>query len=165
MVQPVQTKPRRSPPPHLSREMGKLLAALASKSGAMDPRLAADWHEIAGGEIARLCRPVRLKSAGRARSLEVAVANGAAAMQLQYRQAELIERVNRVLGKGTVTRLLIRQTGAAGAKAQKGPSYSRPVMPPQEKALPAAPPSQGLQDALSRMRGLIAARDNARGDS
>jgi len=124
----------------------------------MDPRLAADWHDIAGSEIARLCRPVRLKSAGRARSLEVAVANGAAAMQLQYRQSELIERVNRVLGKGTVTRLLIRQTGAAGAKAQKGPSYSRPVMPPQEKAVPLAPPSQGLQDALSRMRGLIEAR-------
>lgn len=151
--------------------MGRLLAALASKSGAMDPRLAADWHEIAGGEIARLCRPVRLKSAGRARSLEVAVANGSAAMQLQYRQAELIERVNRVLGKGTVTRLLIRQTGAAGTKASSGPTYSRPFMPPslapRDRTVPAAAPSEGLQDALSRMRALIAARedDTGRGNS
>ena len=157
MANDFTTKPARSGPPPLSRQVSRLMATLAERSGAMDPQLAADWPDIAGPQLARLCRPVRLKKAGRARTLEVAAANGAAAMQLQYRQRELLERVNRLLGKGTVTRITIRQTGAGGAGRQQGPVYSRPVMPDStDDGIPMArAPDQSLDAALARMRGLI----------
>lgn len=157
MARNFTTKPVRSGPPPLSREVSRLMATLAERSGAMDPRLAADWPDIAGPQLSKLCRPVRLKKSGRARTLEVAAANGAAAMQLQYRQKELLERVNRLLGKGMVTRILIRQTGAAGTARNKGPVYSRPVMPDQaDDGIPAARrEDQGLDAALERLRGLL----------
>lgn len=157
MAHDFTTKPARSGPPPLSRQVSKLMATLAERSGAMDPRLAADWPDIAGPQLSKQCRPVRLKKNGRARTLEIAAANGAAAMQLQYRQKELLEQVNRLLGKGAVTRIAIRQTGAAGTARKAGPVYSRPVMPDRpDDGIPAArTEDQGLDAALERLRGLL----------
>lgn len=145
----------------MSREMGRLIADLARRSGAMDPRLIEHWPDIAGENLTRMCRPLRLRTHGRAKSLEVAVPNGAAAMQVQFRQKELIDRVNRVLGKGTVTRLLIRQTGAAGLAAAQKPAYSQPVMPVDAetpKPMTAGPVPETVGASLERLRRLIATR-------
>ncbi|GEM_PF-2746758 len=124
----IKTRPRRQPPPRLSRSMMALLAGLAKKSGAIDPRLIENWAEIVGEETARMCRPIRLKTQGRAKTLEIAVSNGPSAMAVQFRQQDILARVNQWLGRNAITRLTIRQTGAIGL----GPTALPPLKPAQK---------------------------------
>lgn len=133
-----------------------MLAALAKKSGAMDPQLAGNWPEIVGHDIAQLCRPVRFRAQGKAKALEVAVANGAAAMQLQFKQQILLQKINAYLGRNAVARILIKQTGKSGLAAKsKAPQWSKPEItdapPPQQRD--AAKPD--LAHALARMKSLM----------
>ena len=153
MQGPIKTKPPRSGAPHLSREMSRLLAQLAKKSGAMDPRLAANWEEIVGPDLARLCRPLQTKTHGRAKSLEVAVANGAAGMQLNYKLGILQQKVNAYLGPNAIARVTIRQTGKAGL-AQKS-AYSEIAAPVAETQDAATNNVHDLSIALTRMRQLL----------
>ncbi len=138
------------------------MAALAKKTGALDPRLAGDWAEIVGPDLAKICRPVQMRSHGRAKSLEVAVANGAAAMQVQYRQDFIIQKVNTKLGHNRISRLTIRQTGATALKPRKS-AYSRPAQPPMPAHMKkkSVTPGEELETALSTMRKLLD-RDKSR---
>ncbi len=159
MQGPVKTKPPRSGPPHLSRSFAKLMARLATKSGAMDPRLAGNWEEIVGPDLAKLCRPVQTRPVGRARALEVAVANGAAAMQVQYKQDFLLQKINAFLGRNNISRIMIRQTGKAGLRSGRS-GYSKVEHVDDEDAF--APergvPSEELTSALDRMKSLLGAK-------
>lgn len=121
MQPPVKTRPRRPGPPPASRAITKLVASLALKTNALDPRIVEDWREIVGPDLARLCQPVRLKAHGKAKVLEVAVPNGAAAMKVQFKQKFILDGINRLLGRGRVTKLIIRQTGkGAGTTGAPG---------------------------------------------
>ena len=153
MQGPIKTKPPRSGAPHLSREMSRLLAKLAKKSGALDPRLAANWDEIVGPDLAKLCRPLQTKAHGRAKSLEVAVANGAAGMQLQYRLETLRQKVNAYLGPGAIARVTIRQTGKNGLAKRSAYSEIAPQVT-RDSVDPATDPDN-LNAALKRMKTLL----------
>ncbi len=157
---PIRTKPPRSGPPPLNKGLTKLMAELAKKSGAMDPRLAGNWEEIVGTEMAKLCRPVQTRSVGRARALEVAVANGAAAMQVQFRQDYLLQKLNTFFGKNYITRIQIRQTGKAGLRKPAKPAYSQPEIRPQNVDTFSAPKTsaEALITALERLKAQIDAR-------
>lgn len=66
------------------------------------------WSEIVGHRLAPLCRPSRFVAPPRARSggtLQLQVASGAVALQLQHRAPLLIERINGCLGFPAVARL------------------------------------------------------------
>lgn len=161
----LKTRPARSGPPPLSRALGKVVATLAKKSNALDPRLAANWAEIAGPDLARFTRPVRLKPNGRSRSLELAVPNGAAAMQVQFKQQFILDKVNIVLGRNAVTKIIIRQTGGAvpadtmpSPYSVPAPSASTSLPAPMNPPIPiASAPSgkQALAAALERLQNLI----------
>lgn len=156
MQGPIKTKPPRSGPPPLNKELAKLMAMLAKKSGAMDPRLSGNWEEIVGPELSILCRPLQMKKAGRAKALEIAVANGAAATQMQFKQNILIQKVNLFLGRNEVTKILIRQTGKACLRKPKKPAYSRPeIIEKPDDLMPLASDKPDLTSALDRMRNLI----------
>jgi len=75
----------------------------------MEPSLAARWQEIVGPEIAKICWPSRLLPDGQHHSLELIARNGAAATKLNYEAPAILNAVARILGPGTVSRLLIRQ--------------------------------------------------------
>ena len=158
MQAPFNTRPARRAAPPVSREISKLLAGLAKKSGAMDPQLAGNWAEIAGPEIAALCRPVRLRSHGKAKALEVAAANGAAAMQLQFKQQLLLQKINAYLGRNAVARILIRQTGKSSlAPNPAAPQWSKPEVTEAPADRPVVPPKD-LAGALARMQDLMKAK-------
>ncbi len=152
----IKTRPRRQPPPRLSRSMMALLAGLAKKSGAIDPRLIENWAQIVGEETARMCRPIRLKAQGRAKTLEIAVSNGPSAMAVQFRQQDILARVNQWLGRNAITRLTIRQTGALRA----GPAMPAPLKPAQkpletpQKNMDSASGSP-LEEALNRLKNNV----------
>lgn len=156
----IRTKPVRSGPPHFSRAMGKIVADLAKKTNALDPRLAASWAEIAGPDLARICRPVQLKTHGRAQALELAVPNGAAAMQVQFKQKFILDKVNIVLGHKRVTRLVIRQTGKNALETKQKNPWSQPEadMSPHVQPLPSPDLNSGklaLASALDRLQNLV----------
>ncbi len=160
MQGPIRTKPPRSGPPPLNKGLTKLMAELAKKSGAMDPRLAGNWEEIVGPEMAKLCHPIQTRAVGRARALEVAVANGAAAMQVQFRQDFLLQKLNAFLGKNFISRIQIRQTGKAGLRRPARPAYSQPetrISKVEHQPLPQTP-SDALNSALERLKAQIDAK-------
>lgn len=137
---------------------------LAARFGSGPEALGARWADIVGQETARVTEPVKLRR-GRGEEggvLEVRV-SGAAAVIIQHRVGEIIDRVNLFLGAGAVDRLRLVQ----------GPLTRRPPGP--RARLKAAPldaaaeasllemfsawPEDRLRGALSRLgRGVLARR-------
>jgi len=82
--------------------LGSELARILRRSGWAErlaaAQLIAHWHDIVGPELVAHCEPVRL--AGRV--LVVRAATPMWATQLRYLIAQLTERVEAVLGPGTV---------------------------------------------------------------
>lgn len=88
------------------------------------------WREIVGGRLAAVCRPSGLvgdRRAGGARTLQLQVASGAVALQLQHQAPLLIDRINTCLGYPAVTRLKLIHAPLV------------PVAPTGNAPLPAAP--------------------------
>lgn len=112
----VKTRAARRPAPQLSRYTAAVFSLLAKKTRFADPALADHWPTIVGKEIAKICRPGRLTGGRTARTLEIIVANGAAAAQTQFQAGEIIDRVNRLLGPDTIARVSIRQSGGTHQK-------------------------------------------------
>jgi hypothetical protein len=126
----------------------------------MDPELAAKWPEIVGPDLAKICRPVRIRQIGRARTLEVSVTSGAFAMQLQFKQDLLRQKVNTYLGKNSISRISIRQSGQSTPVKKATPlkpAYSQVIVPPEPATIPEADATAGLPEALSRMKALLQA--------
>ncbi|MBB4658611.1 hypothetical protein GGQ59_001111 [Parvularcula dongshanensis] len=120
----------------------------------MDPSLAERWAEVAGVDLARLCRPLALKRQKNAVTLEVAVSSGAAAMRVQYAQNQLLARARTALREPRLTRLSIRQ---AGAQVAEGRNWaSRRVTAEAEAPSPAPRPARNPAEALERLRAAIA---------
>jgi hypothetical protein len=121
MAQHTGTPPRAGKPERRARGflragglIGTQMSTNAAKRGYAQARLRALWAEIAGPELAALCRPVRLASArGPAGGLLTLAVSGAHAPQVQMLLPVLRERVNAALGPGAVGR--IQLTHAAGA--------------------------------------------------
>ncbi|WP_428407835.1 DciA family protein [Hyphococcus sp.] len=119
------TRAARRAPPSIARASAEIFRELAKRTKYVDPAIAERWPQLAGEKLARLCRPGRLTGRGPGRSLELYVANGAAAAAVDMERDGLIARLNSYLGPGSVARLSVIQTGrpSAGAeKVEEGPS-------------------------------------------
>jgi hypothetical protein len=95
------------------------LGEAATKRGFAGAELLGRWPAIAGGDIARHTRPVRLQWAPRGEAtdpdkpppaavLHIRV-DGAFALELQYATEQLIERINAYLGWRCVGAIRMRQ--------------------------------------------------------
>lgn len=120
----------------------------------MDPRLATEWPAIAGPELARLCRPVRIIRRGKSQALELSVTSGAAAMRVQYAQEALLSRVRHQLGLPHLTRIVLRES--AGSRGWERRQMRPELHPdPGADAASAPCPPASLREALERMRQTI----------
>lgn len=145
----VRTRPVRSGAPKLSRSLGPHIARLAKATGAMDPRLAENWAEIAGPELASLCRPVRIVNRGRVQALEVSVKSGAAAMKLRYGQEALLGRVRQKLGLPKLSQIVFREGKETAPRWNSQRMAASKPAPEQPRT---TPKSEGLKSALEAMR-------------
>jgi len=98
-----------------TRAIGALLPGIAGetlgKRGFAEGTIFRQWRDIVGADIASDCLPEKLAfPAGRRSdgSLQV-IANGGAALELQHRSTQILDRVNAYLGYGAVAHLKIRQ--------------------------------------------------------
>lgn len=82
--------------------VGDAAAMIGDELGLADPRsfsrLSAAWAELAGDAIARHSRVRSVRNA----VLDVVVDGPAWATQLRYLEADLVERVSRLVGPGVV---------------------------------------------------------------
>jgi len=135
--------------------------------GAPLARLKAEWAAIVGADLARLSQPeailagrgarngaAGIQATGKALRLRVA---GAAALEIQHRAPQLVERVNAYFGHRLIDEIRLMQGGF--------------VAPPPPRKLPAPDPEQAariarrvaevkdpdLKAALARLGGSIAA--------
>lgn len=120
MANGYQTRAARRAPPTIGRAGARVFADLARKTRYAEPNLADNWATIAGEEIAALCRPGRILGERSGRTLEIAVASGAAAAEMQMRADELLARINRYLGPGGVARISIKQTQGGPREPERG---------------------------------------------
>ncbi|MEM7529281.1 MAG: DciA family protein [Pseudomonadota bacterium] len=93
------------------------LARAAEGKGFADAEVLLRWSEIMGAALAPLCRPVRLTH-GRGRDLTrtlIVEADGSAALEVEHRATQIIERVNACFGYRHVTRLRVTQVGQVAA--------------------------------------------------
>ena len=108
------------------------MRSVAARRGFLQARLQALWPEIAGAEMARLCRPAKLVSArgpaGGLLTLEVAPALGP---QVQMMLPQLRERIEAVLGPGSVGRIQL-------VPARQGFAEPPSTFVPAEAAAPPA---------------------------
>jgi hypothetical protein len=148
----------------------RLTAGLADKRGWTAARLIAHWPEIVGAELARRCLPERLVGQGRpARAgsetstaprrpaaLRIRIA-GAAALEIQHRETEIIERVNGYFGYRAIDRLqlvqgtlpaVVRRRPPAPLDASRTAAITNQVAPVRDDALRSA--LQRLGQAIAR---------------
>lgn len=129
-LSPTRAAPRRSETAGL-RPVAGLIPAITRKAfekhGFAAASLITDWAGIVGSQTARLTRPERLKwprpldtggdpddaaRSGRPGATLVLRVDPAAALEIQYRTAQLLERVNAYFGYRAVSDLRIVQAGS-----------------------------------------------------
>ncbi len=154
----------------LGKTLRPLVKPLLRKRPPLEASLLLDWQEAVGAELAGLCQPLRLRRERRAEvqvgSLEVACLSWAA-LELQHRAPQIIERVNAFLGVPAVQRLRIRQVAQLNQRPKPLPdSRAAPVerenrKTGQDKMSPPDLPNSGHEDldrALARLAGTFRSR-------
>ena len=139
------------------RAIGALVPALVkpafSKRAPATAQVVADWEIIVGPAIAAVSVPRKLFSG----TLAIAC-SGPLALELQHLAPQLIERINRHLGKIAVTRLRFIQDAPPLRAAPRPP---RPAAVAKARAAVAGLPAGDLRDALEALGRAVLAR---RGD-
>ena len=139
------------------RAIGALVPALVkpafSKRAPATAQVVADWEIIVGPAIAAVSVPRKLFSG----TLAIAC-SGPLALELQHLAPQLIERINRHLGKIAVTRLRFIQDAPPPRAAPRPP---RPAAVAKARAAVAGLPAGDLRDALEALGRAVLAR---RGD-
>ncbi len=131
--QPAEKQPE-APPPRRNRasEVGgdvTLAARTAfARAGFADPTLLLRWEEIAGAEVARIARPIKLNEGPSGGVLTLKAEPGAAVF-LQHESRALCGRINAYLGRVAVARLRFVQ-GPLLAPHPAPPLRPQPVDPP-----------------------------------
>jgi hypothetical protein len=144
------TRPVRRAAPKIGRASASVFSRLLKKTSYAEPGLCDHWPDIAGPDIAALCRPGRLTGRGPGRTLEIHAPSGAAAAQLQMQTEALLARVNRYLGPGAVARIAIVQSAGAALR-QTEQSQPAPPLSGDDTSLGTALSS--FRAAISRKNG------------
>jgi hypothetical protein len=157
--QPEAPPARRNRTEPVAREAVGMAAAAFARAGFTDPALVLRWDEIAGPEVARLARPVRL-SEGASGGVLTLKAEPAAALFLQHETRALCDRINAWLGRPAIARLRFVQ-GPLLARAERPRAKATVTEAPQSDPARRFDGQDGLKSALL---GLAGARIRRHGD-
>jgi predicted nucleic acid-binding Zn ribbon protein len=91
-------------PPRLADGLDRVLAGLGAPKATALAALYDRWSEVVGEQAAAHARPLAL----RAGTLVIGVDDAALATELRYRRAELVDRLDEVLGVGVVGGVEVR---------------------------------------------------------
>ena len=146
----------------LAQRLASGLAQRRGKSGVSIGRLRAEWSAIAGPDLARISRPEALLAArgrtGKALRLRVP---GAAALEVQHRSAQLVERVNAYFGHRTIDDIRLVQGTVAAPVASPAPPAPDAETVRHMSARASTVEDPDLRAALARLGASIASRRKA----
>jgi len=163
----VSDKEHRSGSTTLGKVMPKLRSAIGGKPSPILTLLGV-WPEIVGADLARQSRPEKLSGARSSSSnpgngtLQLRC-TGAAALELQHRSPEIIQRVNAFLGFTAVAKISLVQGPLPQTRAVSRPHLAVPVDAATRRSMAQAVDKVGspeLRAALARL-GEAIARDPA----
>lgn len=118
------------------------LRQAVEKRGFAIARLLTHWAEVAGPDIAPLCRPVKIgHSKGAMGGTLTLLTTGAAGPMLQMQLPALRERVNACYGYNAIARIALTQTAPMGFAEGQTPFDAAP------KRIPPAPTPQVVRAA------------------
>lgn len=144
---------------------GEVMAPLVEKHGLATAQIILRWRELAGPELARATRPLRIQWPRRSDTPDgsdlpprrlgatlVIACESALALDLQFAAPVLIERVNLLFGWQAVTRVSIRQ-----GPVDRKPAPAIPPIPPQAPLYMVSGLDSLEDDDLRRALGRLAA--------
>jgi len=136
----------------------KIAARALGRQGLGEAQLIAQWEAIMGAELARETLPVKLSfpAGGRRHGVLRLRVTPAAALSVQHREPQILERVNGFFGYGAVARLALQQ-GPLPAPPQRK-SEPRPLTPGESAGLTdrlAQLPDSSIKSALLRLGAAI----------
>ena len=121
-----------------ARASGLLQSRIRSASqsrGFAVSRVLTHWTEVAGTEIAAICRPVEVSYGRQGMGATLVVlTTGAQAPMLEMQKGAIMERVNAAYGYRAITRIRITQTAPTGFA--EGQARFRPKATPEPKMAP-----------------------------
>jgi hypothetical protein len=145
------------------------LRQAVEKRGFAVARLLTHWTEVAGPDIAPLCRPVKIgHSKGAMGGTLTLLTTGAAGPMLQMQMPALRERVNACYGYNAIARIILTQTATTGFAEGQTPFSTAPkrttqaLLPQVARAASAsAAPitNPDLRAALERLACNVLSRD------
>lgn len=138
----------KSPPPHspfrrergfepASRLLAERIRTAGESRGFAVARLLTQWPEIAGEDLARITRPVKISYGreGFGATLTL-LTTGAVAPMVEMRKEQLRERVNAVYGFSAIARIHLTQTASTGfAEGQAQFTHAPKAAPAPDPAL------------------------------
>lgn len=123
-----------------SRLLAERIRTAGESRGFAVARLLTQWPEIAGEELARITRPVKISYGreGLGATLTL-LTTGAVAPMVEMRKDQLRERVNGVYGYSAIARIHLTQTASTGfaegqaqfVHAAKAPAVADPAADPE----------------------------------
>ncbi|MGB3555747.1 MAG: DciA family protein [Jannaschia sp.] len=132
----------RKGPRRVSSLVDRDIKRLSERRGFSESRLLTHWAEIAGAEIAAICRPVKVGyPRGGFGAVLTLLTTGAQAQVLQMRLPVLEERVNACYGYRAISRIAITQTAPSGfaeGQADFAPAPRARPAPPDPAILASA---------------------------
>lgn len=170
----------KSPPPHspfrrergfepASRLLAERIRTAGESRGFAVARLLTQWPEIAGEELARITRPVKISYGreGFGATLTL-LTTGAVAPMVEMRKDHLRERVNAVYGYSAIARIHLTQTASTGfaegqaqfAHAPKAPAAPDPAIVAKATETAADIKDDGLRAALELLARNVLTRRN-----
>jgi hypothetical protein len=105
-----------------------LLDPAARRRGLAEAKLLTEWPTIVGPALAGRCQPIRLgNGTGRAGGVLVLHVAGAAALELQHTELQILERINGFFGYPAITRLRLIQAPPPRSSSCPERPAGRPV--------------------------------------
>ncbi|MBU3028532.1 DUF721 domain-containing protein [Paracoccus marinaquae] len=149
--------------------LGERVQKAAEGRGFAVSRLLTHWPEIAGEDLARVTRPVRVShSRGSFGATLTLLTTGPMAPMVEMQLPQLRERVNACYGYNAIQKITLTQTAASGfaeGQAQFAPAPRRaPAADPQAEAEARAVAAQfddgALAEAMARLALNLSSRRN-----
>jgi hypothetical protein len=147
------------------------IRAAGESRGFAVSRLLTHWPEVAGEDIAAICRPVEVSYArGGFGGTLTLLTTGAQAPMLEMQADRIRERVNACYGYAAISRVRITQTAATGFADGQADFSHAPALDPAPPTLSEAAMAQarvaadgvsdpGLRTALERLGGHVLSVD------
>lgn len=143
----------------IGAELQRIAGPVLGKRGLGEAHLVAQWEAVIGAELAAETLPVKLSfplGERRNGTLRLRVSS-AAALQVQHREPQILERINGFFGYAAVARLALVQ-GPLPERAEAARPPPRKLSPAEQADLDAKlaeMPDSGLRAALQRLGAAI----------